>query len=63
MFSSIRSLGVSGIGGYPVLVEVNLSSGLPSFDIVGLPDAAIKNHTGKMTRNRLFAPVIIPRIW
>ena len=42
MVSCIRSLGVSGIGGYPVSVEVNLSSGLPSFDIVGLPDAAVK---------------------
>ena len=42
MFASIRSLGVSGVGGYEVRVEVNLSSGLPAFDIVGLPDAAVK---------------------
>ena len=42
MFSRIRSLGVSGIGGYEVSVEVNISSGLPAFDIVGLPDAAVK---------------------
>jgi hypothetical protein len=32
MFSRIRSLGVSGIGGYEVSVEVNISSGLPAFD-------------------------------
>ena len=42
MFSVIRSLGVSGVGGYEVSVEVNISSGLPAFDIVGLPDAAVK---------------------
>ena len=42
MFSRIRSLGVSGVGGYEVSVEVNISSGLPAFDIVGLPDAAVK---------------------
>ena len=42
MFSSIKSYGVSGIGGYPVSVEVYISNGLPGFDIVGLPDAAVK---------------------
>ena len=42
MLSTIRSLGVSGIGGYGVSVEVYISNGLPGFDIVGLPDAAVK---------------------
>lgn len=42
MFSSIKSFAVSGIGGYPVSVEVFISNGLPGFDIVGLPDAAVK---------------------
>jgi magnesium chelatase family protein len=36
------SYGLSGIRGFQVTVEVNLSFGLPSFDIVGLPDAAVK---------------------
>ena len=42
MYSNIRSLGVTGIGGYQVSVEVYISNGLPGFDIVGLPDAAVK---------------------
>lgn len=42
MFSSVNSFGVSGIGGYGVEVEVYISNGLPGFDIVGLPDAAVK---------------------
>ena len=42
MVSKIRSLGIKGIGGYEVSVECFLSSGLPSFDIVGLPDTAVK---------------------
>ncbi|MBO7727099.1 MAG: YifB family Mg chelatase-like AAA ATPase, partial [Oscillospiraceae bacterium] len=42
MFASVKSFGVDGIGGYPVEVEVNISSGLPAFEIVGLPDAAVK---------------------
>jgi len=42
MFSSIKSFGVSGVGGYGVAVEVYISSGMPGFEIVGLPDAAVK---------------------
>ncbi|MGE4354443.1 MAG: YifB family Mg chelatase-like AAA ATPase [Oscillospiraceae bacterium] len=42
MVSKIRSLGLNGIRGYEVSVECFLSSGLPSFEIVGLPDAAVK---------------------
>ena len=42
MFSSIKSYGVSGVGGYGVAVEVYISNGMPGFDIVGLPDAAVK---------------------
>ena len=42
MVSRIRSLGLQGIGGYEVSVECFLSNGLPNFDVVGLPDAAVK---------------------
>ena len=42
MVSKVRSLGLHGIGGYEVSVECFLSNGLPAFDIVGLPDAAVK---------------------
>ena len=42
MVSKIRSFGIKGIGGYEVSVECFLSNGLPGFDIVGLPDAAVK---------------------
>jgi len=42
MVSKVRSLGLGGISGYEVSVECFLSSGLPSFDVVGLPDTAVK---------------------
>ena len=42
MVARIKSFGVSGVGGFPVSVEVDRSNGLPGFDIVGLPDAAVK---------------------
>ena len=38
----IRSLGLHGVNGYEVTAECDLSGGLPNFDIVGLPDAAVK---------------------
>ena len=42
MVNMIRSLGLQGIAGYEVQVECALSGGLPAFDVVGLPDAAVK---------------------
>ena len=40
--AKVLSLGISGIDGYAVTVETDLSNGLPAFDIVGLPDASVK---------------------
>ena len=42
MICSVRALGVSGIRGSTVMAECYISNGLPGFDIVGLPDAAVK---------------------
>ena len=42
MLAKIRSLGVRGIGGYSVAVEAFVTSGLNNYDIVGLPDAAVR---------------------
>ena len=42
MHCSVKTLGLSGIRGYAVTTECFLANGLPGFDIVGLPDAAMK---------------------
>ena len=42
MICSVRSLGITGIQGSTVIAECYISNGLPGFDIVGLPDAAVK---------------------
>ncbi len=42
MICSIQTLGISGIYGSPVMAECYISNGLPGFEIVGLPDAAVK---------------------
>ncbi len=48
MLSVITSLGIAGISGYTVHVECDLSSGLPNFDVVGLPDAVVKESRGRV---------------
>ena len=42
MLCKVRSLGLQGIWGYEVTAECDLAGGLPNFDIVGLPDTAVK---------------------
>ena len=42
MVVTVRSLGLQGVRGYGVAVECAVSGGLPAFDVVGLPDAAVK---------------------
>ena len=42
MICSVKTLGISGIRGSTVVAECYISNGLPGFDIVGLPDAAVK---------------------
>lgn len=42
MFAKLNSMGLFGMNAYPVQVEADLSQGLPAFDVVGLPDAAVK---------------------
>lgn len=42
MFTTIFSASVLGVEGQPVSVEAHVSSGLPGFSIVGLPDTACR---------------------
>lgn len=36
------SMGLAGLESYEVMIEADLAVGMPAFDIVGLPDAAVK---------------------
>lgn len=42
MICSVNTMGISGIRGSMVRTECYITNGLPAFDIVGLPDAAVK---------------------
>ena len=48
MFAKLKSLGLFGMDAYVIDVEADISSGLPSFDIVGLPDAAVKESRDRV---------------
>jgi len=42
MFVRVHSFALQGIEAVPVAVEVDVSNGLPCFEVVGLPDAAVR---------------------
>lgn len=42
MLAQVNSFGLNGIDSFLVKAEADLSRGLPAFDVVGLPDAAVK---------------------
>ena len=60
MLHKVRSLGLQGINGYEVTAECDLAGGLPNFDIVGLPDAAVSEARDRVrdpVRDRVRDPV------
>lgn len=42
MLSIVKSMALHGLDGYLVAIQVDISVGLPYFEIVGLPDASVK---------------------
>lgn len=48
MYAKIKSMGLFGITAYLVEVEADVSGGLPAFDIVGLPDVAVKESRDRV---------------
>lgn len=53
MLAKVESMAVNGIDGYLVQIEVDLGGGMPGFDIVGLPDMAVRE-----ARDRVRAAII-----
>ncbi len=48
MVVKCNSFGITGMDGYRVEIEASMQNGLPAFDMVGLPDAAVRE-----SRNRV----------
>ncbi len=49
MIATIKSGAVAGIDGYGVDVEIDLARGLPSFTIVGLPNASVRESRERVS--------------
>ncbi len=48
MLAKVLSFGLTGITGYPVQIELDINQGLPSYDVVGLADTAIKESKSRV---------------
>ncbi len=42
MLAQVKSMSFVGIDGIPINIQVDVAPGLPSWDVVGLPDVSIK---------------------
>jgi magnesium chelatase family protein len=42
MYASVHGIALLGIQGIPVTVEIDISNGLPCFDLVGLPSSSVR---------------------
>jgi magnesium chelatase family protein len=49
MLSRVNSLGLRGVEGFPVVVELDLAGGLPAFATVGLPDSTVRESRERVT--------------
>ena len=48
MFAKAESMGFWGLSAFPVSVETDITPGLPGFDVVGLPDTAVKESRDRV---------------
>lgn len=48
MVSKVHSMGLSGINGFKVNIECDISQGMPMCDIVGLPDTSVKESKNRV---------------
>lgn len=48
MFSMVKSIGIFGLNSYMLEIEADVSGGMPCFDVVGLPDTAVKESRDRV---------------
>lgn len=48
MYAVLKSFGLNGLRGFAVAVEADISGGLPAFNIVGLPDSAVRESADRV---------------
>ncbi len=48
MLANVRTCALKGIEGFEVMTEVDISAGMPTFSVVGLPDAEVKESKDRV---------------
>ena len=54
MFYKVKSMGLTGLNAFPVTAEIEGSSELPDFQIIGLADAAVRECRSRGAKVLLF---------
>ncbi|MCQ2408588.1 MAG: YifB family Mg chelatase-like AAA ATPase [Oscillospiraceae bacterium] len=60
MFAKISSMGLFGLNAFPVDVEIQLSKGLPRFEIVGLADTAVQESRERIKSALYTCGIVFP---
>ena len=60
VFAVINSVGLLGLNAFAVKVEIEASKGLPSFDIVGLADASVKESRERVRSALRSSEITLP---
>ena len=60
MICTVNTMSISGIRGSMVRAECYITNGLPAFDIVGLPDAAVKEARERVLRMHFHSTMRLP---
>jgi len=61
VLASVRSATLTGVDGRVVTVEVHVSTGLPSYHVVGLPDAAVRESRERVRAALLSSQLEFPQ--
>ncbi|MDQ6855253.1 MAG: YifB family Mg chelatase-like AAA ATPase [Actinomycetota bacterium] len=61
MLASVRSATLTGVEGQVVTVEVHVSMGLPGYQVVGLPDAAVRESRERVRAALLSSELEFPK--
>lgn len=60
MITKINSVGLSGIDGYCIGVETDISNGIPQWDVVGMPDTAVRESKERIRSALKNSELMIP---
>src|SRR5439155_22831456 len=60
VLASVRSATLTGVDGQVVTVEVHVSTGLPGYQVVGLPDAAVRESRERVRAAQLSSGLAWP---